>query len=136
MRELRSLERAEGAGDAVPRSFAAAWDNRHRLAFLFVLAAVCGLAAAGYLAAQLPVAYVGPSLPEIDEWLRNSSTEQVFEVYQDLKKGLASHGTAAEPANRARKALLWGMGIVLGTSALALVAAAAVMMRTGQKRLR
>ena len=134
LRALRTLERADAAAGARSRG-ATAWDNRHRVAFVLVLAALCGMGTAGYLATQMRRHYVEPSLQEIEQALESSSPGKTVDVYEDLKKGLESQTAATESAAGNRTSILWGLGISLGCSGLAL-AAAVVALRWGAKRNR
>ena len=125
MRGLRSLEPADGSRDAKGTD---GWSDRHRGAFLLVLAAIAGLVAAGYLAWQLkPPPADERETPEAFEsaW-KTASPGQVVEVFDELKKGLRL--APADPSEETkRRTLLWGIGIALIGSTLALVAAGLVL---------
>jgi heme/copper-type cytochrome/quinol oxidase subunit 3 len=136
LRGLRGLEPAEAAaGKPITTRDRVEWDNRHRIAFLLVQAAIFGALTAGYLAIRLPLAMVGPSDQEMEEWVRTSSTQQVFEMYRDVQQGIEPLAPAGGAPEVSRQTLLWGMGIALGTSVLA-IAAAVIVMRGGARRSR
>jgi hypothetical protein len=121
MRELRSLPLADDQAGKSRK--AAAWEDRHRAAFLLVLVAIGALAAAGYLAAQLPPAE-RPVTPQIvDEWVQKSTADEAMGMFEDLKKGLQPEAPESADAASSRKMLLWGAGIALTICIVALVCA-------------
>ena len=121
MRELRTLPVAADE----PARKTANWENRHRVAFVLVLAAIGALASAGYLAAQLPPPELQITPQDVDEWVRTSTADEAMGMFEDLKKGLQPDSSnSAEAAGTSRKRLLWGVGIALALGILALVGAA------------
>lgn len=129
MRRLRLLERPDSSVPAKSTWGAMAWNDRHRVAFLLALVALGGMAVAGYLAAQIPATVVAKvdSPEDFDALWKTATPGEVVEVFQDLKTGLKSPTAADESHAAGRKVLTWGIGLALGTSALALVCAAAVL---------
>lgn len=120
MRELRTLPLAADE----PARKAASWEDRHRVAFVLVLAAIGALAAAGYLAAQLPPPERPVTPQAVDEWVRTSSADEAMGMFEDLKKGLQPDSSNSAATEISRKGLLWGVGIALALCVVALVGAA------------
>lgn len=126
MRELRGLPLAadEQAGKTRRGSV---WEDRHRVAFVLVLAAIAALAGAGYLAAQLPPPERQTTPQDVDEWVRTSTADDALGMFEDLKKGLQADSAESAEPERSRPILLWGIGIALSACILALVGAAVAL---------
>jgi hypothetical protein len=134
LRGLRALPQANERGDG-QRATARAWSNRHRVAFLLVLASLCSLAASGYLAAKLPAAPIVLTPQEIATRFTSSSPAQVYEVYQDLRKGLPSTASGQISINDQRRFILWEIVIALAVSGLGLAASTGILLK-GRKQNR
>ena len=123
MRELRTLPPAAEEATAKPRRDVA-WEDRHRVAFVLVLVAIGALAGAGYLALQLPTSEPPVTAQDIDEWVRTGTPDDAIGLFEDLKKGLQPVTDESADIERARRMLLWGVGIALTGCILALAGAA------------
>jgi len=131
MRELRSLPLAP---DESARK-SASWDDRHRVAFVLVLLAIGALAAAGYLAAQLPPLERQVTPQDVDEWVQTSTPDEAIGMFEDLKRGLVLDSSNAAEAESSRKLLLWGVGIALSLCIVALVGAAIALRPRAQRTI-
>jgi uncharacterized iron-regulated membrane protein len=134
LRDLRALASVETSdrGPARARRLRA-WDNRHRLAFLLCLVALCGLAISVYWALRLPELVTRATPGQIEEWFQQSPPSEVFRMYDDLQKGLRpTHVAIAGQAER--NAMLWGIRFALAISALGLIAAVGVLRRGRAQR--
>lgn len=134
LRGLRALPQAtpQGGGQR-GHAPARAWNNRHRIAFLLILASLCGLAASGYLAATLPAAPMVLTKREIDSRFTASPPAHVLDVYHELRKGLPPAAGAPDSTGEQRTFILWEIMIALAASGLGLVAAAGVLL-SGRKQ--
>jgi hypothetical protein len=132
MRELRALPLAADEQVGKTRR-GSVWEDRHRVAFLFVLVAIGALAGAGYLAAQLPPPERQATPQDVDEWVRTSTADDAMGMFEDLKRGLQPDSSESAPAESTRTVLLWGMGIALSACILALVGAAVALRPRGPK---
>lgn len=126
MRELRALPLAADEQVGKTRR-GTVWEDRHRVAFLFVLVAIAALAGAGYLAAQLPPPERQATPQDIDEWVRTSTADDALGMFEDLKRGLQPGSVDAAAVQSARRMLQWGIGIALSACILALVGAAVAL---------
>ncbi len=131
MRELRELAPAEPVAASRRARSMAAWSNRHRVAFVLLLAALGCLTLVGYLALRLPPELSEPSPQEVENWLKTSSPTQAVDMYEALKTGIGP--TTIEPTSAiSRKVILWGMGLALVACA-GLLVAAMVILRKAKK---
>jgi hypothetical protein len=127
LRDLRALANVETSGGTPTRTHRLrTWDDRHRLAFLLCLAALCGLAISAYWALRLPELVTRATPRQIEEWFQQSPPSEIFKMYEDLQRGLQP--TQVVIAGQAeRNSMLWGIRIALAISALGLITAVAVL---------
>jgi hypothetical protein len=124
MRELRDL--ATAAPTTSSRR-GAGWGDRQRIGFVLATLAVGCLAAAGYLAMQVPPPVQVASPEDIEAWVRDARPAEAFEMYEDLQKGLEAAPLADSAGQRLGHLLRWGAsaalvgGVVLAVSAAALL---------------
>ena len=136
LRALRALASTETSGSTPTRTQRArTWDDRHRVASLLCLGALCGLAISAYGALRLPV-LIAPATPQqVEEWFRTCSPIEVFTLYEELRKGLQPTRIVIE-GQVERNSMLWGIGIALTLSTLGLLAAIGVLLKGRAQRIR
>jgi hypothetical protein len=131
MRGLRALEPA--GIDETGRRAARRWEDRHRVAFLLLLALVGCLGVAGYLWARLPQLELPPEPPSSGADIR--TVREAFHLYNELQSGLPVAPIVQPPEVKTRQQMLWGIGIAAAIAALA-GAGALVMVLKGPPRPR
>jgi hypothetical protein len=133
MRGLRELEAVEPAGSAARRRTASAgWEDRHRAAFLFVLAAIACLGVAGYLWAKMPETGLPPAPPKSAAEIK--SVQDAFALYMESQSGLPTLPPEVEAGEKARAQLWWGIVVAAGLAAAAGVGAVVVGLKRAPRR--
>jgi hypothetical protein len=98
---------------------------------LLAVLAVAALGAAGYLALRLPALPEFVSAENAEAKLRDSSSKEVLDLYEQLKQGLTA-GPPIESPVETRRLMLWCMGIAGGV-ALAALGGAGVALASGRR---
>ena len=128
MRALAQLERADAqAVDSGKRRGLRSWEDRHRAAFLLVLASLACLAVAGYLVWVLPPLPVAPDPREITKTADELSAAEAFQVYTEVSQGLSS--PAVDIDERPRRMMAWGIAFAAAVALILAGAAAFVVLR-------
>jgi hypothetical protein len=133
MRGLRELEPAGAdAGGVARRPRAARWEDRHRAAFLMLVAGVMCLAVGGYLWSRLPQIEAPPAPPTSAAEI--NSPQEAFQLYVEMQAGLALPPVETTSEEKTRQQTQWGIGIALALAALAGAGAAVVGLRKPRRR--
>lgn len=133
LRGLRELEVDEGPTKARDRS-QRTWDNRHRAAFVLIVAALGCFLAAGYFLLQVPVLNEVASDEVVANWLDTGTPADVLAIYNDLKKGLPATEIDMEVLESIRSFFLWCASIAAAAGLAGLIAAGLILRRRPQKR--
>ena len=136
MRRLGELELADVAagGRSTRRTI---WEDRHRAAFLLVLASIACLGVAAYLGLSMPELMTEAAESSgqdigIGIAIESASPAETLEFYEEMKRGLED--PAIDPNEKPRQMMSWGIGLAIGLAALALAGAALVVLRrTGHR---
>lgn len=131
MRALAALERADATSGGPAKRRARAWEDRHRAAFLFVLGSLVCLGVAAYLWITLPVVIPTLNPEEIAQAVKNATPAEAFFVYEEMKKGLQE--PIADPNEKSRRLMLWGIGIAVVLAAVGSAGATFVVRRTARR---
>lgn len=134
MRGLSELEPAAATTGAARRR--GAWEDRHRGAFLLVLAAIGCLGVAGYLWYTMPPSMAGMFIVNqaaITESFDKAAPVETLQFYtEEMQKGL---GKPAEDYNATpRRMMQWGIALVLALAAAALAGAVLIVLRPSGRR--
>jgi hypothetical protein len=128
MRGLRALETAEPAPRG--RRGSRRWEDRHRAAFVLLVAAAVCLGIIAYMALTLPAG----SATEPPQAGPMNTVFDAFREYVLLDYGIAPPPVIVTPDDKTRGLMLWGMGLV-GLLALgALAGAAAILFRAPRRK--
>jgi hypothetical protein len=134
LRDLRALENLETSGGAPTHSQRLrTWDNRHRLAFVLCLGALCGLAISAYWALRLPELVTRATPRQVEEWFQRSPPSEIFTLYEELQKGLQPTQVAIV-GQAERASMLWGIRIALALSVLGLITALGLLRKGRAQR--
>lgn len=132
MRGLRELQPAESVQPTGRRRRSSAWEDRHRVAFLLVIAAIGCAALAGYLWSILPAYIPPPSEEQLAEGFEQSGPRALVGALKEFERGIAPSNAVYDPNQDVdRRLLRFGIGASAVTALAALVAAWFVARKPG-----
>jgi hypothetical protein len=133
LRGLAQLERADGArDDSASRRGARAWEDRHRAAFLFVMASLAFVAVAGYLWFALPPRPAPADWQQTAKSAEELSATEAFQVYTEMSQGLPN--PAVDVNEKPRRLMGWGIAFAAFLAAAFAGGAAISVLRPSRRR--
>jgi hypothetical protein len=133
LRGLAQLEPAvAAAGEKRQGRAARVWEDRHRAAFLLVLASCACLAVAGYLWLSMPPRPVPPDPRAITKSAEELTATEAFQVYNEMSQGLTN--PAVDVNERPRRLMAWGIAFAAGVAVVLAGAAGLVLWRRPPRR--
>jgi hypothetical protein len=134
MRALGQLESADAAAGGSPKR-RTIWEDRHRAAFLLVLASIGCLGVAAYLWFTLPESASAANVVSqqgIAAAFDKATPAETLAYYEDMKRGLVD--PAIDANEKPRQMMLWGIGLAVLLAAAAGAGAMLVVLRRTRRR--
>ncbi len=124
LRGLRELPLSDAPAGAKRVS---TWENRQRAIYLLTLISLAALLLGGYLWTQLPVIRPQATPDQIKNAFAAGKPDQVYDLFQELQKGLGNPALA--DAEDQRDVMAIGVKVALGIGICGLIAAIVMTLR-------